>query len=67
MPRQVVEPASAGNDRLLRREPSTNRNAFRDQCAGFDIRVLDIDSANAELLVPEQTLELAHPVIFDEI
>ena len=41
--------------------------AFGDCFARFDIGSLNIDRADAELLVPEQALERVCPVVLDQV
>ena len=53
----MIESATACDDGLLRREPRVRGYALGDQRAGFDIRGLNIDRADAELLVSKQALE----------
>jgi len=42
-------------------------NSFRDYFARFDIWSLNIDRADAELLVPEEFLKGIGPIVFDQV
>ena len=63
----MVEAARARNDGLLGREPSVGGNAFGNQCTGFNIWSLYINRADAELFIPEQTLEIVRPIMLNQV
>src|SRR6185437_7521079 len=66
MSRQVIEAAGASDQGLFWREPPVGLDPIGDELGRLDVRRLDIDGADAELLVPEQALIMARHVVLDE-
>ncbi len=62
----MVESAGAGNDSLLRGNPSLGAYPLNDRLGGFDSGILNIDGANADLLVPHQPFVMMRHIVFDE-
>jgi len=60
---QMIEAARARNDRLVRCQPSVCGNALGNQCAGLDIRGLDVYRTDTKLFISEQTLEIVRPIM----
>ena len=52
---------------VVRAQATVGGNPFGNQRAGFDIGGLDIDRANAELLVSEQPFESVCPIMLDQV
>jgi len=63
----VVEPTRACDDGLFGSEPWVRSNSSCDYLARFDIWSLNIDRADAELLVPEEFSKGIGPIMLDQV
>jgi hypothetical protein len=63
----VVEPTRACDDGLFGSEPWVRSNSSCDYFARFDIWSLNIDRADAELLVPEEFSKGIGPIMLDQV
>ena len=63
----MVEPTRAFDDGLLGSEPWVRSSSFCDYFARFDIWSLNIDRADAELLVPEEFPKGIGPIMLDQV
>src|SRR5271166_1418502 len=64
---EMIEAAGTGDQGLLRRKPTMRSDAVSNLITAFDIWILHIDRANAQLLVTQQTLEMRSHVMLNQI
>ena len=67
MPGKVIEPARAGDDGLLGREPRVRPDPLGYLGGGLDVGRLHIDRADPQLLVAEKAFEMVGHIVFDQI